>query len=122
MMASTSSPERDAKRRKIASQHEFADPKTFWSWVGDQKKDQLSAVTIPDCVTSVGVYAFQHCSSLTAITIPDSVTDIGNQAFYECRSLTTTHDPGAKLAKTAVPTAFHRRSSIPVPFRLMRVC
>jgi hypothetical protein len=50
-------------------------------------------VVIPDGVTSIGAYAFEHCSILTSITIPDSVTRIGNCAFYGCTSLTSINIP-----------------------------
>ena len=46
------------------------------------------AYTIPDSVTSIGVYAFDKCTSLTSITIPDGVTSIGADAFEDCTSLT----------------------------------
>ncbi len=49
----------------------------------------LTSITIPDGVTSIGQYAFRGCTSLTSITIPDSVTTIGGEAFQSCRSLTT---------------------------------
>jgi hypothetical protein len=48
----------------------------------------LTAITIPDGVTTIGIEAFYGCSSLTAITIPDSVTTIGNSAFSDCSALT----------------------------------
>ena len=35
-------------------------------------------------VTSIGDRAFVNCSGLTAVTIPESVTSIGGTAFYEC--------------------------------------
>ena len=38
-------------------------------------------------VTSIGDYAFQHCTHLTSITIPSSVTSIGESAFYDCYGL-----------------------------------
>ncbi len=47
----------------------------------------LTSITIPNSVTSIGGYAFQYCSSLTSITIPNSVTFIDICAFYECSSL-----------------------------------
>ncbi|MBR3708637.1 MAG: leucine-rich repeat domain-containing protein, partial [Lentisphaeria bacterium] len=47
----------------------------------------LTSITIPDSVTSIGLYAFSRCSSLTSITIPDSVTSIGRWAFSRCSSL-----------------------------------
>ena len=49
----------------------------------------LTSITIPDSVTSIGEYAFQDCSSLTSITIPNSVTSIGSSAFSECSGLTS---------------------------------
>ena len=49
----------------------------------------LTSITIPDSVTSIGEYAFGNCSSLTSITIPDGVTSIGNGGFAGCSSLTS---------------------------------
>ena len=49
----------------------------------------LTAIKIPDSVTSIGRSAFEGCSSLTSITIPDGVTSIGDSAFSGCSSLTS---------------------------------
>ena len=50
---------------------------------------QISSITIPNSVTSIGDYAFYNCSSLTSITIPNSVTSIGDNVFRDCYSLTS---------------------------------
>jgi uncharacterized protein (UPF0248 family) len=49
---------------------------------------EITALVIPDGVTTIGNYAFFRCTSLTSLTIPNSVTSIGSSAFYSCSGLT----------------------------------
>ncbi len=51
----------------------------------------LTSVEIPNSVTNISGYAFQSCSSLTSITIGNSVTNIGAQAFNACPVLSSVH-------------------------------
>jgi len=50
---------------------------------------KTGSYTIPECVTTIGSYAFSSCTALTSITIPDSVTSIGYSAFEYCTALTS---------------------------------
>ena len=61
--------------------------KAFWGCTG------LSSVTIPNSVTSIGFSAFYFCEALTSITIPNSVISIGGGAFQYCHGLTSVTIP-----------------------------
>ena len=56
----------------------------------------LTNITIPNSVTRIGDYAFENCTSLTSITIPNSVISIGERAFTHCESLTTVYYGGSE--------------------------
>ena len=47
-------------------------------------RSNLTSVTIPNSVTSIGEGAFAYCSNLTSIVIPNSVTSIEREAFSGC--------------------------------------
>ena len=49
--------------------------------------DDMTGVTIPSSVTTIGSGAFRGCSALTSLDIPSSVTSIGSDVFSECTAL-----------------------------------
>ena len=51
--------------------------------------NDLTSITIPDSVTSIGEYAFCCCEALTSVTIGNGVTSIGDYAFFGCKALTS---------------------------------
>ena len=48
------------------------------------KCKNLTSVTIPSSVKSIGSSTFDECTNLTSVTIPSSVKSIGSNAFYRC--------------------------------------
>ena len=59
----------------------------------------LTSITLPEGVTSIGAYAFQNCTSLTSITLPESLTSIDYFDIFEnCTSLTSIHAPAGSYA------------------------
>ena len=47
----------------------------------------LKSITLPTGLEFIGGYAFYSCTGLTSITIPEGVTSIGENAFASCTSL-----------------------------------
>src|SRR5574344_1394241 len=75
--------------------------------------NQLTSVTIPNSVTSIGEYAFAS-NQLTSVTIPNSVTSIGNFAFSE-NQLTSVTIPNS--VTSIVPGTFleNQLTSVTIP-------
>ena len=48
------------------------------------ENSNLSSVSLPSTLKTIGSFAFFGCSSLTSIEIPEGVTEIGQQAFRNC--------------------------------------
>ena len=58
----------------------------------------LTSVTIPAGVTSIGGDFFLGCTSLKSVTLPDSLRDIGGCTFMYCTSLTSVRLPATLLS------------------------
>ena len=58
----------------------------------------LTSIRIPDNVASIGMGMFENCMNLTSVTLPTSVTSIGNMAFESCSSLTNITIPASVVS------------------------
>ena len=58
----------------------------------------LEDITIPNSVTSIGNSAFEGCISLMSFIIPDRITSIGDYTFYKCISLRYVTIPNSVVA------------------------
>lgn len=57
----------------------------------------LSSIDIPDTVTELGAYSFQHCVGLISAHFPGSLSSVPTAAFYGCSNLSTIQiDEGVK--------------------------
>lgn len=57
--------------------------------------DELTSVTLPKSIVSIGSSSFSRCYKLSEITIPSNCTSIGSNAFSECPLLTQIIIPAA---------------------------
>ena len=55
----------------------------------------LASVTLPSSLVSIDVGAFSECANLTSVTFPSGLTSIGGFAFFACRSLTNMTFPSS---------------------------
>jgi hypothetical protein len=62
------------------------------------EKAGFTAVILPECVSSIGWFAFYECPRLVSVTIPASVTSIGYAVFDGCGALTL-HCPAGSYAE-----------------------
>lgn len=66
---------------------EFDGPVTSIGLAAFDGCSTLKTVTLPGSVTSIGDEAFWNCTKMTSINIPNSVTSIGSGAFWSCEKL-----------------------------------
>jgi len=55
----------------------------------------ITSITIPSTVTTIGAGAFSGCTSLASVTINDGITEIPSSAFYGCSALTNITIPAS---------------------------
>lgn len=52
------------------------------------QRTNLTSLSLPNSVSTIGDYAFEGCTSLSTLNIPSSLTSIGTYAFSGCNGLT----------------------------------
>ena len=55
--------------------------------------DELARITLPDSVTEIGQYCFDYCTALTYVKLSSSLTEIPDFAFRYCSNLTSVTIP-----------------------------
>ena len=50
-------------------------------------RDQITSLSLPEGMTTIGNYAFAYFANLNAIALPSSLTRIGNSAFSQCANV-----------------------------------
>ena len=84
------------------------DDASYYPWYYLIGKEQLTAVEFTSNVTAIGDYAFyNYQSNLTSVTIPASVQSIGTEAFRDCYNLETAALSSNSALKTIGEQAFY---------------
>ena len=58
-----------------------------------ENRAQITAISLPEGLTSVGDGAFYACYKVPSITLPSTLQRIGSKGFYNCEALTTMDIP-----------------------------
>lgn len=54
---------------------------------------ELTSVTLPNSVKTIGAECFSKCSSLTSVKLPNSISDLEDYCFSDCPSLASIYIP-----------------------------
>ncbi len=53
----------------------------------DYLREYIRRIRVPEGVTRIGAYAFEHCFTLVEVVLPESLEEIGEGAFDQCDAL-----------------------------------
>ena len=78
--------------------------------------DEVTSISLPETLTTIGPKAFEECTKLTALELPNSVTTIGRRAFYDCHALAeiTLPESVTSIAESAFSYCY-KLTSINIP-------
>ncbi len=83
-----------------------------------QNGQEITELTIPESITTIGAFSFKGCKGLTSVTIPKSVMSVGLSAFEGCSSLTDVYCYPDSLPDTptvSFPLSTIRTATLHVP-------
>ena len=68
---------------------------SYGAWGAFKNCKELTDVTLPSSLTTIGIRAFYGCSALASMNFPSSLTTIGQGAFYGCSALASMNFPSS---------------------------
>lgn len=71
-------------------------------WPADTVSNEVTKVSIPEGVTSIGEGAFANCFDLTEVILPASITAISSSAFFRCTALASIYFKGTEEEWNAI--------------------
>lgn len=77
--------------------------------------EELTSITLPDTLKTIGFEAFMDCSNLTSISLPKQVDSIASYAFSGCSSLTSIDLPNGITEINGLFSGCSALSSISIP-------
>lgn len=81
----------------------------------------LKKIILPNCLTSIGAYAFWSCSSLESIIIPENVTAIGSMAFSRTKITEIKLPSNLASLSSYLFSGCNNLSAIKIPAKVSRI-
>ena len=58
----------------------------------------LTSITLPTSVISLGDSCFENCSNLSNVSLPNTITSLKDYCFYKCTNLSTINIPSSVIS------------------------
>lgn len=82
----------------------------------------ITSITFPNSITSIGNSAFVYCKQLNSIVLPEKLTVIGDMCFASCESLRRVVIPeGVTLIDNSAFNSCHSLDSLIIPNSVTRI-
>ena len=82
---------------------------------GAFQNTDITGITLPNSITSLGNSCFKLCNKLTSVKLPDNITSLGDETFMTCSKLSSINIPNTLTSLGEFCLAFCNVTKLTLP-------
>ena len=82
---------------------------------GAFQNTDITGITLPNSITSLGNSCFKLCNKLTSVKLPDNITSLGDETFMTCSKLSSINIPNTLTSLGEFCLAFCNITKLTLP-------